>query len=45
MLVSYFMRKHAELNITWALGLDERLLIVQTVAPILGSTTAPLLFF
>lgn len=38
------MRKHVELNITWALGLDQRLLIVQTVASILGSTTAPLLF-
>lgn len=42
---SYFTRKNVELNITWALGHDRRLFTEQTVASIIGSITAPLLFF
>lgn len=36
--------KNTELRATWSLGLDVRQLIVQTVASVLGSDTAPLLF-
>lgn len=42
---SYFTRKNVELNITWALGHDRRLFTEQTVASIIGSITAPLLFW
>lgn len=33
-----YAQENAELSVTWALGLDERLLIVQTVAPVLRSS-------
>lgn len=42
---SYFTHKNVELNITWALGHDQRLFTEQTVASIIGSITAPLLFW